>query len=218
MKRGIGRLAVTALIGLCGVHCALAVTRAEAIAGEGDRYFKAGQYQSAIAAYKKSIALDPSRGLTYYGLALCYHQRQEWELAVGAWKHARALLQPEAAMFLVMGADYFHLKRYRDALDAFGNAAGLDPGPQILAMVRYWTGLTYKEMNQPDRAVSPLEQAIRLRPQFADACYELGLVYLAMNRDDDALRVYRELKAFDDAKAEELHAEILLHGGKIGER
>ena len=85
MQRSINRSSsVALLILLSAAISAQSGTRAEAFAGEGDKYFKAHDYPSAIAAYKKSIALDPSRGLTYYGLALCYHQQEQWELAVEA--------------------------------------------------------------------------------------------------------------------------------------
>jgi tetratricopeptide (TPR) repeat protein len=91
MQRSITLSSIVALL-VVSAAISTAGTRAEAYANEGDKDFKDHDYPNAIAAYKKSLALDSSRGLTYYGLALCYHQQEQWELAVEAWKHARSLL------------------------------------------------------------------------------------------------------------------------------
>lgn len=211
MQRSVKLNSTVALLMLTVATKVIASTSAETYADKGDKYFKAHDYPSAIVAYNKSIALDPSRGLTYYGLALCYHQQEQWELAVAAWKRTRSLLQPEAAMFMILGTDYFHLKRYGEALEQFWSAADLESNQKVLATIQYWIGVTYKAQNQPDQAIAPLKEAIRLNPDDADFYFELGTAYLAMNKKDDALRVYRDLRPIDDSKAQELHAEILLH-------
>lgn len=170
-----------------------AETRAEQYANEGDNYFRARDYINAILAYKKSLALDSSRGLTYYGLALCYHQQQQWELAIEAWNQARTRLQPEGAMYLVMGADYFHLKRYKEAMQQFRSAADLvETNPKVLASVQYWIGSTYKELNQLKEAVAALKEAIRLNAEDPDFHFELGTAYQTLGRNAEAVGELRE--------------------------
>src|SRR5208283_4615404 len=98
-------LVLALAIAMGGPTCAFAGNQADTYAERGDKYFRAGDYPNAIEAYKNAIALDAKLGLAYYGLGLCYHQQQQWQLAIDNWKQARALLEPEAAMLLVMGAD-----------------------------------------------------------------------------------------------------------------
>jgi tetratricopeptide (TPR) repeat protein len=118
-------------------------------------------------------------------------------------------------MFMILGTDYFHLKRYGEAMEQFRSAADLESNQKVLATIQYWIGVTYKAQNQPDQAIAPLREAIRLNPDDGDFYFELGTAYLAMSREADALEVYRKLRAINDAKAQELHAEILLHDEKV---
>jgi tetratricopeptide (TPR) repeat protein len=231
-----------------GPTCAFADKQADTYAELGDKYFRAGDCPNAIEAYKKAIALDAKFGLAYYGLGLCYHQQQQWQLAIDNWKLARTLLEPEATMLLVTGSDYYHLKEYDEALKAFNNVIALLPSDLDQAMAKYWIGVIYNETGQPEKALHPLWQAmnlrpddpdfnfelgnalcavkqysdavqafneaIRLRPNFAMAYYDLGMVYLAMHQKDNALDTYRKLQTVDKAKAEQLRSQILLETGQ----
>ena len=244
MKTRTVSLVLALAIAMGGPTRAFAGNQADIYAERGDKYFHAGDYPNAIEAYKKAIALDAKLGLAYYGLGLCYHQQQQWQLAIDNWKQAQALLEPEAAMLLVMGADYYHLKEYGEALKAFNDVIALLPSDLDQAMAKYWMGVIYNETGQPEKALHPLWQAmnlkpddpdfnfelgnalygvkqfsdavqafkgaIRLRPNFAMAYYDLGTVYLAMHPKDDALDTYRKLQTVDKAKAEQLHSKILL--------
>ncbi len=243
MNRAVS-LALALATAMGGSTCAFAGNQTDTYAERGDKYFRAGDCRNAIEAYKRAIAVDAKLGLAYYGLGLCYHQQQQWQLAIDNWKQARALLEPEAAMLLVMGVDYYHLKEYDEALKAFNNVIALLPSDLDQAMAKYWMGVIYNETGQPEKALHPLwqamnlkpgdpdfnfelgnaldgvkqysdavqafKEAIRLRPNFAMAYYDLGMVYLALHQKDDALDTYRKLQTVDKAKAEQLHSKILL--------
>lgn len=173
-------------------NLASASSKANAYAAEGDTYFRARDYSNAVEAYKKAVALDPSLGLAYYGLALSYHQQQQWALAIPNWKRARALLQPEAAMLLVMGNDYFHLKEYDEALEAFQSAVRLDPPSVDLMMADYWLGVTCNQIGQPEKAVVPLREALHIKPDDPDFNFELGNAYYSLKQYADAVPLLKE--------------------------
>ena len=175
-----------------GVNRASAGTRAQAYADEGDKYFKTNDYTHAIVSYKKAVALDPKLGLAYYGLGLCYHQQRQWQDAVGAWRHAKALLQPEGAMFITLGNDLYHLKRYDEALQSFQQAIGI-PSPDLdLAVANYWIGVIYNEQKEPEKAVAPLREAVRLRPDDPDYSFQLGSAYFFSRKYPEAVAPLKE--------------------------
>ena len=173
-------LAVTAERALCQ-------GQADQYAAQGDKYFKAGDYSKAIEAYGKAVALDPSRGLTYYGLALCYHQQENWQAAVDNWEKARPLLLPEAAMLLIMANDYWHLKQYDNALKILRDGIALRPDPPVLAMFHYWTGVIDNELGQSAKAAAQLEKALRMKPNDPDFNFELGSAYYNLQRYSEAI-------------------------------
>ena len=167
-------------------------TKADAYMDEGDKYFKAGDYTKAVEAYQKVVALDPSMGLAYYGIALSYHQQKQWQLAIPSWKRARVLLQPEAAMLLIIGNDYFYLEQYDDALKAFQDAVQLQPEPLDLAMANYWIGATYNQIRQSAKAIAPLQEAMRLKPDDPDFNFELGSAYYQLKQYQRAIPILKE--------------------------
>jgi Flp pilus assembly protein TadD len=75
-------------------------------------------------------------------------------------------------------------------------------------------GNTYKEQQKNEKAaayqkaVTFYQQAIRLKPNNADAHSGLGSTYVELGRKQEALQVYRKLLALDKKKAQELNGEI----------
>lgn len=169
-----------------------AQSQADSYANQGDQLFRAGNYPAAIEAYQKAIALDPKRGLVYYGLALCYHQQGQWQLAIDNWKQARSLLEPEGAMLLVMGADYYHLKQYGDALETFQGVLPLKTPDLDQAMAKYWIGVVYNQTGEPEKAEHSLWQAINLKGDDADFYFELGNALYTLKQYNDAAQSYQD--------------------------
>ncbi|MGC2108220.1 MAG: tetratricopeptide repeat protein [Candidatus Korobacteraceae bacterium] len=184
---------LVALLAVISVaNLASADSEADAYAAEGDKYFRARDYFDAVEAYKRAVALDPSLGLAYYGLALSYHQQQQWVLAIPNWRRARLLLEPEAAMLLVMGNDYFQLKQYDAALEAFQSAVRLQPPSVDLMMADYWLGVTYNQIGQPEKAVTPLREALHAKPDDPDFNFEMGNAYYSLKQYTDAVPLLKE--------------------------
>jgi tetratricopeptide (TPR) repeat protein len=143
-------------------------------------------------SYKKAVALDPKLGLAYYGLGLCYHQQQQWQQAVVAWHHAKALLQPEGAMFITLGNDLYHLKRYDEALESFRAAINIPPPDLDIAVANYWIGVIYNERKEPEKAIARLQEAVRLRPDDPDYNFQLGNAYFFSRKYPEAVAALKE--------------------------
>src|SRR5579864_140070 len=192
MIRSFAACVFILLILISGVTRASAGTSAQVYADQGDEYFKAQDYPLAIAAYKKAVALDPQLGLAYYGLGLCYHQQGQWQQAVVAWRHAEALLQPEGAMYITLGNDLYHLKRYDEALQSLQQAIDIPPPDLDLAVANYWIGVIYNEKKEPEKAIASLKEAVRLRPDDPDYNFQLGSAYFFSRKYPEAVAALKE--------------------------
>lgn len=192
MKHIWALVAIVLLVTLIGANCLAAGTRAQAFADGGDKFFKANDYGHAIVSYKKAVALDPKLGLAYYGLALSYHQTQQWQQAVDAWDHANALLDPEAAMYITRGNDLYHLKKYDEAVKSFQQAIDVHPPDLDIAIASYWIGAIYNEEKDFKDAIDPLQTAVKLRPDDPDYNCELGKAYFGAQRFPEAVTTLKE--------------------------
>jgi tetratricopeptide (TPR) repeat protein len=84
------------------------------------------------------------------------------------------------------------LTKYYDA-NKDGNMPGLN---RTLHAAAYYLGDSYLKLGQPEKAVEPLENAVRWSKTDADALYKLGIVYTELEKYEDALAVFSYATAF----------------------
>jgi len=63
-------------------------------------------------------------------------------------------------------------------------------------------------MHRYREAVDLLARATKLKPNYSQAYYNLGVTYAALKRKDAALETYRKLVSFDPTMANKLFAEL----------
>ena len=84
----------------------------------------AGMSDDQFAAYKKQVL-----GLAHGALGLIYFRQSKFQESVTEMLEAtEAEASPDATDYLVLGADYQNLDRFKDAADAFNHCAQID-GP-----------------------------------------------------------------------------------------
>ena len=69
-------------------------------------------------------------------------------------------------------------------------------------------GVAYGKLNKPDQEIEALNKALKIRPKYASARYNLGMTYIKIGNRKEALRQYEALKIFDEGTAEALMKEI----------
>jgi tetratricopeptide (TPR) repeat protein len=90
-------------------------------------------------------------------------------------------LSPEAR-----GDIFMARKMYREAIDVFREDKSRNP------VVFNKIGIAYHQMQQLDNARKFYEQAVRLKPDYAEAINNLGTVYYARKSFGRAIRYYRK--------------------------
>lgn len=60
----------------------------------------------------------------------------------------------------------------------------------------YYLGDSYLRLNQPDKAVAPLEQAVDWSQTDSDAMYKLGMAYLGVGRYDESIIMFESATRF----------------------
>ena len=110
-------------------------------------------------------------------------------LAAG-WMSALAFAQvaaeaPKPLTAETRGDIFMARKMYREAIDVFREDRSKNP------VVLNKIGIAYHQMQQLDNARKSYEQAVRLKPDYAEAINNLGTVYYAKKSFSRAVRYYQ---------------------------
>lgn len=130
---------------------------------------------------------DYDRALTF-----CRDARANYEAIPDQWGVANTLLN--------MGAIYYEMKNYEEAIRCFTQAIQREP-PGTFAYP--WNGLgnVYADIGRPDEAIAAYQQAIALDPKHANPWLGLGTVYAEMGRPDEAIDAYQKNIALNPRSA-----------------
>ena len=129
----------------------------------GNAYAQAGQWEQALAAYQKAIALDPNYQAAYANLGVVYFQLERFDLAASQYQKALELKPDDGEVAYNLGALYL-----QQAL-----LSGSQPDPNLL-----------------DKAIAQLQQAQKLAPDLAEPYFSLGVAYNTLKQTDKAIQAF----------------------------
>jgi len=121
------------------------------------------------------------------------------ELAAALQRLERTLpMNQHFALLFSAGLASHQLGRYPEALSYLQMASEESPGN---AEVYYEIGSLYRKVEQYERAIENLEEAINLRSDFVDAYNQLGITYHDQGKFVEALTVFRATTQLEPANA-----------------
>ncbi len=227
-------LVATAFIAISNIN--LNVVRADILYKQAwNGYHQRGQYDAAIATYRKALALEPNEDYYYLFLGKAYLEKirtvndpsereRLFEETRQALEHAQHLnpLNPDHAANLArlyqqwaqMEQDPTQRKKlFETALKYHQQATGL--APHAAHLYNEWA-LTLDQMGRYDQAVEKLQKSLSLDAKFVDTYVFLGEVYRHNQQLDEAITAYQkalELKP-DRAEANRGLALVYAYQGK----
>lgn len=141
----------------------------EAFLKKGDVYRRTGNHEDAIAAYTRSIELNPDNYLAYHNRGLSYDHLHKYKEAVNDYIKSIDLNPGYTAAYNNRGAAYHHLKEYSKALEDYSKAIVLAPEYKT---AYYNRGLIKSISKEYDKAINDYTKTIELDPYYRDA-YEM---------------------------------------------
>lgn len=111
----------------------------------GAFYFSHGRYPDAEPMFKKVVDLAPANYNGYNNLGGIYLMEGRWADAIPMFERS-ASIRPNPASSSNLGSAYFNLRRFQEAVQAYQDAARLDPRNYEL-----WGNLADAEAWVPDR-------------------------------------------------------------------
>ena len=134
----------------------------------GNIYFKKGDFDRSVLAYKKVIEIDPEDAMGHYNLGCTYLALKDWENAEMEWKSA-----------IEYEKEFKEREKRREVSD--------DELKFSLVVVKrpvsFWAhkslGRLYLDQNLTDKALEEFLRAVELEPDDPEPYYEIGRIYEA---------------------------------------
>jgi tetratricopeptide (TPR) repeat protein len=151
----------------------------------------------AIAAYTKSIEINPSAG-AYNGRSAEYIRMGAYDMAISDANQAIFLNYKYPMPYFNRGNAYFKKKDFDSALKNYSRAIALDPGQAEFYFNR---GLAHARMGQDDKALESYERAIKINPRNVSAYYNMACIYSEKNEAANSLSCLEKAvsEGFSDA-------------------
>jgi len=151
-----------------------------------DIYAIQGDLKAAIAVGKKALtktAETSDEVRTRLTLANLYLSMSAFDESAEQLNEALKLDAGDSELWSTLGRCLSRQNKWEEALKAFQRAAEIDPHDSATL---YNIGDAFLGLGQPDKAVGPLLQAVRLRHDYSLAHYDLSLAFLELRKYPEA--------------------------------
>lgn len=180
---------------------------------QGEADYEAGKYKEAVKDFSEAVRLRPQWAQAHYALALALSETGELKGAIEEFQQVlklNAKAELKILAYYNLGNAYADRGQYQEAIASYREAIKLNansPGPQ-LSKPHNNLGLAYAASNQIAEAVTEFSQAVRIKPDYAQARYNLAVAFLQLGKKDNARAQHRVLVKLDAELAAKLDALI----------
>ncbi|AHF08598.1 tetratricopeptide repeat protein [Desulfitobacterium metallireducens] len=126
--------------------------------------FQKGQYNEALAEYKKATELDEKNFKAYLNLGIAYQQVDKIDIAITTLQKAVELAPKSYEAHYYLGLAYQSNDKLDQALEELQLAEKLHPGS---TKIIYDIGQLHEKMGSVDEAKKDYQDALNFDPQFA---------------------------------------------------
>lgn len=150
------------------------------------------QYDQAIAAYRKALAIRPEAPETELNLGLAYFKAGKLREAVEPLRVAAAALPDNMQAQILLGMSLYGTAQFREAASHLEKVVTRSDGNAQLSSV---LAQCYLQSGQYEQAKSEFEQMLKREPDSPGVHMLLGEAYDALNRRHDAIAEFRAATA-----------------------
>jgi len=143
----------------------------------GIQLSRGNRIDEAIAAYTKSIEINPSAG-AYNNRSAEYIRKGKYDMAISDVNQAIFLNYKYPMPYFNRGNAYFKKNDFESALKNYSRAIHLGPGQ---ADFYYNEGQAYARMERDEKSLESYARAVTIDPHYASAYYNMACIYSKKN-------------------------------------
>ena len=161
--------------------------RVKELLSSGGKYLRKNQVEQAIGQFKKAVSLNPQSAEAHMLLGYAYRVQGRYELLGEAKAELRQALALDPTLVwarFYLAKIYVDFGRLEDADAQLDTIFKSNPDiPQVLALL----GEVKRQLGDPAQSIMLNQKALGLSPMLTTARYYLGLAYLDLKREGEAL-------------------------------
>jgi len=160
----------------------------------GNSLFDEKQYQEAIKVYEDILRQAPDAYIIYLNIGHCYFQMEDYELAIENYKKILDKKPDDKYAMLGIGNSYLNMGQKDEALSWYLRI-DFDRLDDPIAL--YNMGNTFFGSSLYEESLKYYKKAIQLQEDFLEARYQLGVVLIALGKNDEALQEFETYLKYD---------------------
>ncbi len=164
----------------------------------GQIFYLKKQYTKALQYLFKSFALNPEHYETNLYLGIMLNETGETEKAKDFLTKAIELKEDDYLPFFILGTIFYFEEEYKVAELFLTHAANLEKKAEIL----FFLALVKKARKRKKSAEKLLKEVIEIEPDFEDAYYQLGMIYLELNWNKKARTMFEKVLSLNPSRFE----------------
>lgn len=166
----------------------------KAALNEGNRLFEEKKYEEAIKAYEGIISANPYAYVINKNIGNCYFELQKYDLAEEYYRKVLEKEPDNAEIILLIGNCYANRGENEKAMEWYNKI----PFEKITdQMVLFNIGSSFYSQSKFEDALKYYKKAIEIQKDFLDAIYWLGLTYIALGNNQEALATLESYLKYD---------------------
>ena len=203
MPAGRGSRRAAASLAVLVLAAALALGSAQAPGGmdgamlaegqKGVQFFDQGQFEEALAVFKRMEKKLPNHHEVTLNMGLCYEHLNDIGMAESYFKKSAKAKPTNPDVFSTLGSLYVRTGQIEAALAAFGSAIKLNPNDDNLYFNR---GNAHQARGDHDSAARDFGKATQIRPDNYQAWNNMGSAYMSLTENTKAIEALRKTLTF----------------------
>ena len=145
-----------------------------------------GDYQAALAEWRKAVELDPEDAKARYHLGFALDKVGQTQPAIEEYRKSVDLDPKNGAAFASLAVALLRMERLDEAIESSRKALAINPKD---ALTESNLAAALLQAGRTDEALEHIRRALEIEPEFADAHNMLGIVLARAGRLDEGLRI-----------------------------
>jgi Tfp pilus assembly protein PilF len=155
----------------------------------GERYFKAGNYDQALAEYNAAIALNGNLPAALFSRGRIYHEKGDLDRTIADYTGAIRLKSDSVVVYNYRGYAYAQKGDHARAIEDYSRAIALK---KDYGDAWFNRGFSYWEKGDYDKAIADFTKLIELEPKNAAVYNQRGIAWYSRGDDRKAVEDFSE--------------------------